>query len=109
MVQGPSTPYPNTGKTRTTGLACIWYSGPDYIIIIIIVSIVQNSQNVTGYIFVIAGHIRILHENERRFACDQCPRRFGERDGLLKHKSNVHEEQKCDVCLQMFENGKELK
>jgi len=59
--------------------------------------------------FLIKGHIRILHDNERRFACDMCPRKFGERDGLLTHKRNVHEQQKCDVCHEVFQNGRELR
>jgi hypothetical protein len=71
----------------------------------------ENRQNRRKILIITStpGHIRILHENERRFACDLCPRRFGERNALTEHKKNVHEEQKCELCEVIFDNARELK
>jgi hypothetical protein len=71
----------------------------------------ENWQNRRKILIITStpGHIRILHENERRFACDLCPRRFGERNALTEHKKNVHEEQKCELCEVIFDNARELK
>lgn len=50
-------------------------------------------------------HHKLVHLNERNFACDVCGKKFGERGNLNKHIKGVHEEKRdyeCNVCGRKF-------
>ena len=48
---------------------------------------------------------RRFHENIKKFACDNCDKKFTEKKSLLLHKTTIHEgikPYKCDYCEKSF-------
>jgi hypothetical protein len=43
-------------------------------------------------------HVKVKHEKNTPFKCDECDRSYGTNGKLLNHKQSVHQRVKCDEC-----------
>jgi hypothetical protein len=50
-------------------------------------------------------HIQSKHLGLTPFKCDECHRSYGTRQKLQKHKTSMHERQKCNICGQEICNA----
>ena len=63
----------------------------------------KNSSviNVRNYLFkkpMLKRHIAVVHEGQKNFLCDLCPKAFGTKNNLKNHKIHVHEGVKDFLC-----------
>ena len=54
-------------------------------------------------------HIKVKHEKDTPFKCDQCERAYGTRQRLRTHQNSMHRRVKCDQCGQEVCNSFLLK
>ena len=58
------------------------------------------------------SHVRGVHQQEKRYSCDYCEKKYFFKSELLKHVDNMHEKKtkfKCEKCDKSFTHRQSLK